>query len=88
MRESFVEENCLFFLNEEENSHRQHELFIEYSRILENRLEQFLREYSLAPEILAHALEFARNSSEFRDVSDLLDSEDDFQKFKKWGTGN
>lgn len=83
MRESFVEENCLFFLNEEENSHRQHDLFLEYTRILEVRLEQFLSEFSLTPEVLAQALDFARASPQFRDMADMLDSEDDFQKFKK-----
>ena len=70
-------------MNEDENSHRQHEMFVEYSNILENRLEDFLIEYSLSAETLGNALEFARHSIKFRPITDMLDSEDDFLKFKK-----
>ena len=83
MRESFIEENCIFFMNEEENSHHQHNLFEEYSKIIENRLESFLLEYSLSPEKLGEALEFARNHKDFKQMVQIFDQEDDFQKFKK-----
>ena len=83
MRDSFIEENCIFFLNEEENSHHQHCLFQEYNRIMEKRLEDFLTEFSLTPEILGETLVFAKNSKDFKDLADLIDSEDDFQAFKQ-----
>jgi hypothetical protein len=84
MRDSFIEENCLYFLNEEENSHHQHELFREYAQILEDRLEKFMVEYSLKPHQLAQALDFGRDLPQFHEMVLEIDQEDDFQKFKRW----
>jgi hypothetical protein len=83
MRESFIEENCIFFLNEEENSHHQHDLFKSYNEIMENRLEEFLKEFSLAPEVLGEALLFASTSENFKEMAMLIEREDDFQYFKQ-----
>ena len=84
MRESFIEENCIFFLNEEENSHHQHTLFLDYSKILENRLELFLKEYSISAEKLGEAIEFARTHKDYKEMVTIFDEEDNFQKFKKY----
>ena len=83
MRESFTEENCIFFLNEDENSHHQHDLFEEYKAIMEHRLEKFLHEYSIRPQQLAEALDYGREHPKFVKMVKAIEREDDFQYFKR-----
>lgn len=88
--DSFIEENCIYFFGDEENTHHQFELFegkfnyLEYSQICESRLEQYLKEFCLSPEELSSALDYIEENKSLHPLLTKMASIGDFSYFKEY----